>query len=229
MTGAQRRPATDASPRSSTGPRRVGLTGGIGAGKSAVSSLLAERGATIVDADSLAREVVAPGSEGLAEIEVAFGPGVLDGDRGLDRAAMAEVVFADPSARQRLEAIIHPRVRALAAQIEADAWAADPDAVVVHDVPLLVETGQQGDYDLVLVVDVPVAAQVQRLVSSRSMSEAEARGRIAAQAGRDERVAAADVVIDNSGTRDDLARRVAAVWHEHLACGRPAGGTPSPE
>ncbi|MGA7689127.1 MAG: dephospho-CoA kinase, partial [Jiangellales bacterium] len=216
-------------PRSSTGPRRVGLTGGIGAGKSAVSSLLAERGATIVDADSLAREVVAPGSEGLAEIEVAFGPGVLDGERGLDRAAMAEVVFADPSARQRLEAIIHPRVRALAAQIEADAWAADPDAVVVHDVPLLVETGQQGDYDLVLVVDVPVAAQVQRLVSSRSMSEAEARGRIAAQAGRDERVAAADVVIDNSGTRDDLARRVAAVWHEHLACRRPAGGTPSPE
>jgi dephospho-CoA kinase len=228
MTGAQRHAATDSATRPTRGPRRVGLTGGIGAGKSAVSSLLAESGATIVDADSLAREVVAPGSEGLAEIEAAFGPGVLDSNQGLDRAAMAEMVFADPTARQRLEAIIHPRVRARAAQIEAQARAADPHAVVVHDVPLLVETGQQGDYDLVLVVDVPVAVQVERLVSSRGMSEAEARGRIAAQAGRHERLAAADVVIDNSGTRDDLARRVAAVWDEHLASGRPDGGTTRP-
>lgn len=208
--------------------RRVGLTGGIGAGKSAVSALLAELGATVVDADALAREVVAPGSEGLSEIEATFGPGVIHADGSLDRAAMAHVVFADPSARQRLEAIIHPRVRARASQIEADARAADPDAVVVHDVPLLVETGQQSSYDLVVVVDVPVPVQVERLMASRGMGEQEARGRIAAQAGRDERLAAADVVIDNSGTLDDLARRVAAVWDKHLAFGHLSGGDESP-
>ena len=225
MTGAG---ATSAS-RPATRPRRVGLTGGIGAGKSAVSALLAARGATVVDADTLAREVVAPGTEGLAEIEAVFGSEVIDADGALDRDAMAALVFADPSARQRLEAIIHPRVRASAARMEAAAAAADPDAVVVHDVPLLVETGQQDSYDLVLVVDVPLQLQVDRLVSARGMSEDEARGRIAAQARREERLAAADVVIDNSGTLDDLARRVAVVWDEHLACVRPAGGARSPE
>lgn len=200
---------------------RVGLTGGIGSGKSAVSSLLAELGAAVIDADLLAREAVAPGSSGLADIAREFGDAVVGPDGALDRPAMAAVVFRDPSARQRLEAIIHPRVRARAAEIEAAALRADPSAVVVHDVPLLVETGQQDSYDVVLVVDVPSEVQVARLVSARGMDEAEARSRIAAQADRDERLAAADVVIDNSGTLDDLARRVEQVWHQHLRCGRP--------
>lgn len=195
---------------------RVGLTGGIGSGKSAVSSLLADLGATIIDADWLAREVVSPGSPGLAEVVREFGQAVIGADGALDRPAMAAVVFADPSARQRLEAIIHPRVRARAAEIEAAARAADPAAVVVHDVPLLVETGQQSAYDLLLVVDVPTEVQVHRLVALRGMDETEARSRIAAQASRDERLAAADVVIDNSGTPADLARRVREVWTERL-------------
>lgn len=200
---------------------RVGLTGGIGSGKSAVSSLLAELGATVVDADLLAREAVAPGSPGLAEIAAEFGDDVVGPDGSLDRPAMAAVVFSDPTARQRLEAIVHPRVRARAAEIEAAALAADPSAVVVHDVPLLVETGQQDSYDVVLVVDVPRDLQVARLVSARGMDEAEARSRIAAQADRDARLAAADVVIDNSGTLDDLARRVEQVWQEHLRFASP--------
>lgn len=195
---------------------RVGLTGGIGSGKSAVSTLLADLGATVVDADRLAREAVAPGSEGLAEVVAEFGADVIGPGGALDRPAMAQVVFADPSARQRLEAIIHPRVRAMAAQIERAATARDPSAVVVHDVPLLVETGQQGAFDIVLVVDVPSEVQVGRLVSARGMDEAEARARIAAQASRQDRLDAADVVIDNSGTLDDLARRVGQVWGEHL-------------
>lgn len=199
---------------------RVGLTGGIGSGKSAVSALLAGLGATVVDADAIAREVVSPGSPALAEIVGEFGEGVIGPDGALDRPAMAAVVFADPSARKRLEAIIHPRVRARAAELEAAARQADTSAVVVHDVPLLVETGQQGKYDVVLVVDVPTEVQVQRLVSTRGMDEAEARSRIAAQADRQDRLAVADVVVDNSGTLDDLARRVEQVWHEDLRFGR---------
>jgi dephospho-CoA kinase len=198
--------------------RRVGLTGGIASGKSAVSGLLHDLGATIVDADALAREVVAPGTSGLAEIERDFGSEVLAADGSLDRPAMARVVFDDPAARQRLEAVIHPRVRARAAEIEAEARALDPSAVVVHDVPLLVETGQQGAYDLVVVVDVPTEVQLERLVSLRGMARGEAQARVAAQASRQARLDAADVVIDNSGTLDDLARRVRQVWAEHLAC-----------
>jgi dephospho-CoA kinase len=197
--------------------RRVGLTGGIGSGKSAVSALLRDLGATVVDADALAREAVAPGSDGLAEVVAEFGEDVLAADGSLDREAMAARVFADPTARTRLEGIIHPRVRRRAAEIEAEARAADPGAIVVHDVPLLVETGQQDAYDVVLVVDVPVGVQVERLVRLRGMSEHEARGRIAAQADRETRLAAADIVVDNSGTLDDLARRVRHVWDEQLA------------
>lgn len=197
---------------------RVGLTGGIGSGKSSVAQLLRDLGATVVDADVLAREVVAPGTEGLAQVAHTFGPQVIGSDGALDREAMAEVVFADPSARQRLEAIIHPRVRARATEIEAAARAGDPTAVVVHDVPLLVETGQQQSYDVVLVVDVEPEVQVRRLVEQRGMTQAQAQARIAAQIDRQARLAAADVVIDNSGTRDDLARRVREVWHEHLLC-----------
>jgi dephospho-CoA kinase len=194
------------------------LTGGIGSGKSSVAQLLRDLGATVVDADVLAREVVAPGTEGLAQVARTFGPQVIGSDGALDREAMAEVVFADPSARQRLEAIIHPRVRARATEIEAAARAGDPAAVVVHDVPLLVETGQQQSYDVVLVVDVEPEVQVRRLVEQRGMAQEQARARIAAQIDRQARLAAADVVIDNSGTRDDLARRVRQVWHEHLLC-----------
>ena len=197
--------------------RRVGLTGGIGSGKSAVSALLRDHGATVVDADALARDAVAPGSAGLAEVAAEFGDDVLASDGSLDREAMAAKVFADPTARGRLEAIIHPRVRRRAGEIEAQARADNPAAVVVHDVPLLVETGQQDAYDVVLVVDVPVAVQVDRLVRLRGMSEDEARGRIAAQADRETRLAAADAVIDNSGSLDDLARRVQEVWEQHLA------------
>jgi dephospho-CoA kinase len=137
-------------------------------------------------------------------------------------------VFADPTARARLEAIVHPRVRALAAAREAAAVAADPSAVVVHDVPLLVETGQQDGYDLVLVVDVPVEVQVRRLVAARGMDEAEARARIAAQASREQRLAVADVVLDNSGTLADLARRVSDVWQTALGSPRPNPGPQSP-
>ena len=207
---------------------RVGLTGGIGSGKSEVSRLLAGHGAVVVDADALAREAVAPGSEGLAAVVESFGPDVLGPDGGLDRAAMAARVFADPSARARLEAIVHPRVRALAAAREAAAVAQDPDAVVVHDVPLLVETAQQAAYDLVLVVDVPVDVQMRRLVEARGMAPAEARARIAAQASREQRLAVADAVLDNSGTLADLARRVGDLWRTVLVSPRPNPGPPSP-
>jgi dephospho-CoA kinase len=209
--------------------RRVGLTGGIGSGKSEVARLLAAHGAVVVDADLLAREVVAPGSEGLAAVVEAFGPDVLTPDGGLDRAAVAARVFADPTARARLEAVVHPRVRALAARREAEAVAADPDAVVVHDVPLLVETGQQHAYDVVLVVDVPVQTQVDRLVQGRGMAPEEARARIAAQASREQRLAAADVVVDNSGSLESLARRVHDLWAQHLLSTPTDPGTPSPE
>jgi dephospho-CoA kinase len=198
--------------------RRVGLTGGIGSGKSAVSALLRQHGAVVIDADALARDVVGAGTAGLAEVEQTFGPDVIAADGSLDRAAMAATVFADPAARERLEAIIHPRVRAQAAALEAAARAADPDAVVVHDVPLLVETGQYRDYDTVLVVDVPAQVQLDRLVRLRGMSPAEARARIGAQSSREQRLAVADVVIDNSGTLADLARRVGRAWRDHLAC-----------
>lgn len=196
---------------------RVGLTGGIGSGKSEVARLLADHGATVIDADELAREVVAPGSDGLAEVVAAFGPDVLAEDGSLDRQAMAARVFVEPSAREALEAIIHPRVRRRAAEREAAARSVDPSAVVVHDVPLLVETGQQDRYDVVLVVDVPPEVQVERLVTLRGMDEAEARARIAAQAKREQRLAVADIVLDNSGTLDELARAVDDVWREHLA------------
>ncbi|GAA1159570.1 hypothetical protein GCM10009630_67110 [Kribbella jejuensis] len=188
---------------------RVGLTGGIGSGKSAVSARLAARGAVVIDSDVLAREVVARGTDGLAEVVAAFGSGVLTADGDLDRPALGKIVFGDEPARRRLEAIIHPRVRARAADIEA---AADADAIVVHDIPLLVETGQADKFDLVLVVDVPVEVQVERLTTQRGMAAEEARQRIASQASREDRLAVADVVVDNSGSLADLDRRLDEVW-----------------
>jgi dephospho-CoA kinase len=190
---------------------RVGLTGGIGSGKSSVSGRLGERGAVVIDSDVLAREVVARGTDGLAEVVAAFGDGVLTADGELDRPAVGKLVFGDETARRKLEAVIHPRVRARAAEIER---AAPDDAVVVHDIPLLVETGQADKFDLVLVVDVPVDVQVERLTTQRGMAEDEARRRIASQATREQRLAAADVVIDNAGSLDDLDRRIDEVWTE---------------
>jgi dephospho-CoA kinase len=190
---------------------RVGLTGGIGSGKSEVAALLAQHGAVVIDADALAREVVAPGTEGHAEVVAGFGPEVVGPDGALDRAALAERVFADVHARQRLEAVIHPRVRRRAAELEA---MAPPDSVVVHDIPLLVETGQTDRFDVVVVVDLPTDLAVQRLVQQRGMAEQAARDRLAAQAGRDQRLAAADVVIDNSGDLEQLRARVDQLWRE---------------
>jgi dephospho-CoA kinase len=191
----------------------VGLTGGIGAGKSAVAARLAELGAVVIDADRLAREVVAPGTDGLAEIVDAFGDGVLGPDGSLDRPALGRVVFGDADKRRRLESIIHPRVRARTTEI---AMAAPDDAVVVNDVPLLVEAGLAGGYALVIVVLADEAIRIDRLVSDRGMSPEEARSRIAAQAGDEQRRAVADVVIVNDGSLDDLRRQVDAVWADRL-------------
>ena len=189
---------------------RVGLTGGIGAGKSAVSSRLAARGAVVIDSDVLAREVVARGTDGLAEVVDEFGE-VLTPNGELDRPAVGRIVFNDEGARRKLEAIIHPRVRARAAEIEASA---PDDAVVVHDIPLLVETGQADKFDVVLVVDVPQELQVERLTGARGMTDAEVKARIASQATREDRLAAADIVVDNSGSLEELDRRVDEVWEE---------------
>jgi dephospho-CoA kinase len=187
---------------------RIGLTGGIGSGKSTVSALLAERGAVVVDADRIAREVVEPGSPGLAAVVEAFGPQVLTPDGALDRPALAAVVFADPEARARLDGIVHPLVRHRTAELVA---AAPADAVVVNDVPLLVETGQAPSYDLVLVVEADPEIRVARLVQ-RGLAEEDARARIAAQATDEQRRAVADVVLDNSGTPEQLAEQVDRFW-----------------
>lgn len=188
---------------------RVGLTGGIGSGKSAAAALLAGHGAVIVDADLLARQAVVPGSQGLAEIVDQFGASVLTDSGELDRAALGEIVFADPEARARLNAIVHPRVRELAAQAEQ---AAGPEAVVVHVIPLLVETGQQEAFDLVVVVDVDPDRQVRRVGRRDGLSAAQVEARMAAQASREQRLAAADVVLDNNGSPEELAAQVAELW-----------------
>jgi dephospho-CoA kinase len=192
----------------------IGLTGGIGAGKSAVAARLTARGATVVDSDRLAREVVAPGTEGLAEVVAAFGDGVLGGDGALDRPALGARVFGDDAARRRLEAIIHPRVRRRTAELVA---AAAPDAIVVNDVPLLVEVGLAPTYHLVIVVDADEATRVERLVRDRGMAPEQAHARIRAQAGDAERRAAADSLLRNDADLADLHARVDALWHERLA------------
>lgn len=190
---------------------RVGLTGGVASGKSTVSAILAELGAVVIDADLLAREVVAPGTDGLAAITEAFGEDVLAADGSLDRPALGAIVFGDDEKRRTLEGIIHPRVRARGRELEE---AAPPGSVVVHDIPLLVETGQPALFDAVVVVDVPVETQVERMMSLRAMSREDAEARIRAQATREQRLAAATYVIDNTGTREDLRDRVTEVFHE---------------
>lgn len=200
---------------------RVGLTGGVASGKSTVSGILRELGAVVIDADLLAREAVRAGTPGLAAVVAEFGPGVLTPEGELDRPALARTVFADDDARRRLEAIVHPLVRAAAAGLAAQA---QPDALVVHDVPLLTETGQAGSYDAVVVVDVPEQVQVERMVRDRAMTRADAEARIRAQAGRAERRAVATHVIENTGTLADLRARVREVYDELL--GSAAGERP---
>ena len=195
---------------------RVGLTGGVASGKSTVAALLRELGVVVVDSDVLAREVVEPGTPGLAAVVEAFGPEVLTADGALDRPALGAVVFGDEAARRRLEAILHPLIRARAAELEA---AAPEGTVVVHDIPLLVETGQADRFDAVLVVDVPVETQVERMARDRGMSREDALARVKAQASREERLAVATHVVDNTGTREDLRDRVTEVLEELVSAG----------
>ncbi|MGQ0624400.1 MAG: dephospho-CoA kinase [Sporichthyaceae bacterium] len=190
---------------------QIALTGGIGSGKTAVSDLLGSWGALVIDADVLAREVVEPGTPGLAAIRAEFGPGVLTADGRLDREALAAIVFTDDAARSRLNAIVHPLVRARADQLAA---AAPPGSVVVHAIPLLVEAGRTGGFDRVVVVDVDPDAAIERLIIFRGMSEADARARVAAQTSRAARLAIADVVIDNSGDRAHLQAQVRVLWDQ---------------
>ncbi|MEV5829936.1 dephospho-CoA kinase [Spirillospora sp. NPDC052242] len=188
---------------------KVGLTGGIGSGKSEVSARLSGHGAVVIDADRIAREVVEPGTPGLAAVVREFGDGVLLPSGGLDRAKVGSIVFHDADRLAALNAIVHPLV---GERMQELMDAAPADAVVVYDVPLLVENGLKGMYDVVVVVDAPEEAQLDRLTSRRGMTEADARARMANQASRDERRAVADHVIDNSGDLEKLHAQVDALW-----------------
>ncbi|ORT54444.1 dephospho-CoA kinase [Streptomyces sp. CB03238] len=190
---------------------KVGLTGGIGAGKSEVSRLLSSYGAVIVDADKIAREVVEPGTPGLAAVVAAFGPDILTAEGTLDRPRLGSIVFSDPERLATLNGIVHPLVGARSAELEA---AAGPDAVVVHDVPLLAENALAPLYDVVVVVDASPETQLDRLLRMRGMTEAEARARMAAQATREQRRAVADLIIDNDGPLEDLEPQVRKVWQQ---------------
>ena len=190
---------------------RVGLTGGIASGKSTVSKILRELGAVVIDADQLARDVVAAGTPGLAAVVEEFGPEVLTPDGGLDRPAVADLVFGDDAARKRLEAIVHPLVFEEITRLEAEA---PEGAVVVHDIPLLAESGRADSFDAVLVVDAPPEVQLQRMVQDRGWSREDAESRMAAQASPEERRALATYVIENNGTRDELRRQVEKVYAE---------------
>ncbi|EPH02637.1 dephospho-CoA kinase [Propionibacterium sp. oral taxon 192 str. F0372] len=191
----------------------VALTGGIASGKSTVADLFADRGAVIIDSDLLAREVVEPGTEGLAEIIDRFGAGVLDGDGRLNRAGLGEIIFADETARQDLNQIIHPRVRARRTELIA---AAPDDAVSISIIPLLVETGVRDRFAGIILVDLPVAEQLRRLMARNHMTADQAQARIRGQATRAERLAVADWVIDNSGTPGNLPHQVDRVWTQLL-------------
>ncbi|MEU0648131.1 dephospho-CoA kinase [Streptomyces umbrinus] len=198
---------------------KVGLTGGIGAGKSEVSRLLVEHGAVLIDADRIAREVVAPGTAGLAAVVDAFGEGVLAEDGSLDRPKLGSIVFADAEKLAVLNSIVHPLVGARSHELEE---AAAEDSVVVHDVPLLAENGLAPLYDLVIVVDASTETQLDRLVRLRGMTEEDARARMGAQATRDKRLEIADVVIDNDVPLEVLQRRVRDVWAELVRRARGA-------
>lgn len=190
---------------------RVGLTGGIGAGKSEVSGRLAAQGAIIIDADAIAREVVAPGTPGLEQVIATFGPRLRGADGALERERLGEIVFADPAKLAQLNSIVHPLVGQRMTELETTAAA---DAIVVHDVPLIAENNLASGYDVVVVVDTPPALQLDRLVKLRGMNEEQARARMAAQATREQRLAIADFVIDNSGSLAELDRQVGDLWAE---------------
>lgn len=191
---------------------RIGLTGGIAAGKSTVAAMLRERGAVVIDHDEIAREVVAPGTLGLDRVVERFGEGVLAPDGSLDRAALGHIVFNDLQARADLGALLHPEIARVSAEREAMVVAADGDALVVHDIPLLVETGQGEAHHIVVVVHAPADLRIRRLVEERGSSLPDARRRIAAQATDEERAAAADVLIDGAGSVDDLRAQVDELW-----------------
>ncbi|HYH50842.1 MAG TPA: dephospho-CoA kinase [Acidimicrobiia bacterium] len=191
---------------------RVGLSGGIGSGKSTVARALARRGAVVIDADAIAREVVEPGQPGLAAVVERFGEGILDGDGRLDRPALAALVFEDAAARADLNAIVHPLVAAESARRMA---AAPAGSVVVLDVPLLVEAAKSG-YDVVVIVEAPPELRVERLVG-RGMTADDARKRMAAQASDEDRRKVADVVLDNSGSEEDLEAQIDSLWAELTA------------
>lgn len=190
---------------------RVGLTGGIGAGKSEVSRRLGAQGAVVIDADAIAREVVAPGTPGLAEVVAVFGDAVLAPDGSLDRPRLGEIVFADAELRARLNAIIHPRVGARMRELEETAG---QGAIVVHDVALIAENNMASAYDLIVVVDVPPRIQLDRLIRHRGMTREQAKARLAAQASREQRLAIAGIVIDNSSSLTELDRQVGELWAE---------------
>lgn len=190
---------------------RVGLTGGIASGKSTVSSLFAELGAVVIDGDKLAREVVERGTPGLAAVVQAFGTELLTPDGDLDRPAMGAIVFNDDAKRKVLETIVHPLVFERYAELEA---ATGPDDIVIHDIPLLAESGRAEEFDEIVVVDAPEELQVERMLHDRGWTEADARARIASQATRDERLAIATHVIDNTGSLDDLRARVVEIYEE---------------
>lgn len=192
---------------------RVGLTGGVGSGKSTVSRLLAEHGAVVIDADAIAREVVEPGTPGFRAVVDAFGDDVVGADGRLDRPALAALVFGDESKRLQLNAIVHPLVGVRTVELAA---AAPPDAVVVYDIPLLVESDMAAGFDFVLVVEAPVETRLARL-QERGMAEADARERMAAQASDEKRRAVADAVIDNGGSLEHLKGRVDEVWERLTA------------
>jgi dephospho-CoA kinase len=188
----------------------LGVTGGIGSGKTTVSRLLADRGACVIDADAISRELVEPGSAALVELVGAFGEEILHPDGSLNRGGLAAAAFADPEGTARLNAIMHPRIAAVA----AERLAATDASVIVYDMPLLVETGQQDLVDYIVVVDVPEDLQIARAVGMRGLLEEDVRRRIAAQASRDERIAIYDTVIDNSGNPDQTAEQIDRLWRE---------------
>jgi dephospho-CoA kinase len=195
--------------------RVVGLTGGMGAGKSTVARLLAAHGAYVIDADAIARAVVAPGTPGLNAITKRFGPDVIDAEGAMDRAAVASIVFSDPASLRALEAITHPAIReSIAAQLRAhaDAEHSGNERVVVLDHPLLVETGLAADLEAVVVVTAPVELRVARLAAGRGIAESDARARIASQASDEERAAAATHVVSNAGDASSLSREVNRLW-----------------
>ena len=197
----------------------IGLTGGIASGKSTIGVRLAELGAVRIDADQLARDAVAPGSPGLARVSERFGEAVLQADGSLDRAALGALVFSDAAKLADLNAIVHPEVRRLSDERISAARAEDPDAVIVYEIPLLVEADRGGDWDLIVVADAPVEQRVARMVSLRGMTEADARRRVANQASDAERRAVADVVIDTSGSEAETLAQVDALWAK-VAAGR---------